>query len=609
MAKTISNLNKSQKEIINDEMDERNVVSSSELIEDVDFNLSENIIDRIEALEQGVAGSEELLTNDKTIIGAINELFQNANNGKELIANAIGKPISKNDTFSAMSNEINGLLSTFKTNMMNNGVTVESTDKFKTLIDKIATMVEEGGGKGIQFAEGTIDIPAVIDHDNWSSVTSSTLDFTPSYVFCHIPGQAFYYDGVDTVGLPIKELVVSNLAYFDFKHSSYSYGAWIRLTLNKNNTFTIKTKFSNTKFTPYTNPLVGNWYAIGVGEEDTTLRDSLASILGGNGVDVSNEDDMSSLISKVDERLSTTANCPAWYNPFDRWLPESTVKFNVYPNNGINAVLVGNNIYSLANGSYCVYNIETNTCSNSTSYTNLPSSSELSRGDFSTVVLNNLIYFVGGLKSYSTDRQNANNYLMVFNPSNNSWSTKANMITALNQAAVCTYNNLIYVFGGRTYKEYYSGNYNYGYSTKCSYYNPTTNTWTSITDLPKYKSTGVVKVVGKNAYIVGTGGDTMERFKYDFSTGTYTTFTTGLTRSSGHVVYKDRIYEICATYNSMYDTITGTVTDKRACTVDKNSSVCIAVDDLIYNICGTTKNSNGYYNSTYYYGEIYIPEK
>ena len=42
------------------------------------------------------------------------------------------------------------------------------------------------------------------------------------------------------------------------------------------------------------------YYAIGVGEEDTTLRDSLANILGDKGVEVSPEDDMATLIGKVD---------------------------------------------------------------------------------------------------------------------------------------------------------------------------------------------------------------------------------------------------------------------------------------------------------------------
>ena len=87
-----------------------------------------------------------LNTNDKSsLVDAINELFQSANNGKELIASAIGEPLSSNDTFSAMSTGINGLLSTFKTNMMNNGITVYNGDKFKQLIDKIATLADNEG--------------------------------------------------------------------------------------------------------------------------------------------------------------------------------------------------------------------------------------------------------------------------------------------------------------------------------------------------------------------------------------------------------------------------------------------------------------------------------
>ena len=45
---------------------------------------------------------------------------------------------------------------------------------------------------------------------------------------------------------------------------------------------------------------ITKWLAIGVGEEDTTLRDSLANILEDEGVEVSPEDDMVTLISKVD---------------------------------------------------------------------------------------------------------------------------------------------------------------------------------------------------------------------------------------------------------------------------------------------------------------------
>ena len=50
---------------------------------------------------------DTLMTDSNTVIGAINELFQSANSGKELIANAIGNPLITGDsTFSAMSEAI-----------------------------------------------------------------------------------------------------------------------------------------------------------------------------------------------------------------------------------------------------------------------------------------------------------------------------------------------------------------------------------------------------------------------------------------------------------------------------------------------------------------------
>ena len=109
--------------------------------------------EELKAMLKDTMSINELSTNSKTVIGAINELFQSANNGKELIANAIGEPLNAEDTFSAMSNDINSLLSTFKTNMMNNGVTVESSDKFKSLIDKIATLADNNNK--LQFVTGT----------------------------------------------------------------------------------------------------------------------------------------------------------------------------------------------------------------------------------------------------------------------------------------------------------------------------------------------------------------------------------------------------------------------------------------------------------------------
>ena len=219
---------------------------------------------------------ENLATKSKDLVGAINELFQNANNGKALIANVIGEPLNSNDTFSAMSTGINGLLSTFKTNMMKNGITVESSDKFKALIDKIATMVEEGSGSGIQYASG---------HGNSTSECKVSLNFKPILALVQTgKGMITYLESYST-----------NSVVYSF------YDMYVQVsTLASTGGYVNETGF---RFGQIGGASWFNWYAIGVGEEDTTLRDSLASILQEEGVDVTEEDDMASLISKVDSEF------------------------------------------------------------------------------------------------------------------------------------------------------------------------------------------------------------------------------------------------------------------------------------------------------------------
>jgi len=80
-----------------------------EAIGNVDVDLS-NYTTK-EDLQEALT-DDSLLTNDKSLVGAINELFQSANNGKQLIASAIGNElINSNSTFKAMSEAILALRS------------------------------------------------------------------------------------------------------------------------------------------------------------------------------------------------------------------------------------------------------------------------------------------------------------------------------------------------------------------------------------------------------------------------------------------------------------------------------------------------------------------
>ena len=248
----------------------------------------------------------ELATNDKTIVGAINELFQSANNGKELIANAIGEPLNAEDTFSAMSTDINSLLSTFKTNMMNNGITVESSDKFKSLIDKIATMVEEGEGKGIQIAEGVcndITLSMTASRQNFS--LGMNIDFTPNIVIVNIKNFRIQYTTY-LCNCTVNSLFhnsASNLCYlFGGPNNTAPTGTHMAgdVYITSSNQLSVKNSYYDSE-TPTLMEI--SWYAIRIGEEDTTLLDSLKSILEEEGVTTTEEDDMASLIIKVDEEF------------------------------------------------------------------------------------------------------------------------------------------------------------------------------------------------------------------------------------------------------------------------------------------------------------------
>ena len=257
----------------------------------------QELIDRFE--DEKIGDISQLSTSEKgSLVGAINELFQNANNGKQLIANAIGEPLDSNDTFSAMSNDINSLLSTFKTNMMNSGVTVESSDRFKSLIDKIKGLTE-GEGKGIRYAEGTgaITVPA-----NGSNVTYNlNIDFDATLVIVRATST---YDGLPS-GTNLLRIVDSSI------HNSFDTGCILVSGFNnvpicyvQGNSIIATSGVASSYSWGYTL----SWAAIGVGEEDTTLRDSLASILQGEGVNVTEEDDMASLITKVDEEFNNKNN-------------------------------------------------------------------------------------------------------------------------------------------------------------------------------------------------------------------------------------------------------------------------------------------------------------
>ena len=263
--------------------------------------------DHIMSFVGDVADLETEVTTD--IISAVNSLMvdrvDNAENMGKL-ANAIGEPVTANHSVDEVVEGLGEMLSTFKTNMMNSGVMVESSDKFKQLIDKIQGLTEGEGNKGIQYAEGTFDNLIINDTKNDFSVPINIaldLDFIPTVLFIKIEHNI----SVDLIG-GNAEAIICNLFDNTF-YSNYSSNTGYTTTFIVDNitqtncTITRKINFNSTSDSLWLYTKILGYYAIGVGEEDTTLRDSLASILEEKGIDVNEDDDMANLITSIDQSL------------------------------------------------------------------------------------------------------------------------------------------------------------------------------------------------------------------------------------------------------------------------------------------------------------------
>ena len=231
-----------------------------------------------------------LQTNDKTIVGAINELFQSANNGKELIANAIGEPISDNDTFSAMSEKIDTLTTAFKSNLIECGVAVNSNDKLKVLIDKMQDIIRIIGGVGLRFAEGTaLNMSTTGSQPTTKQTVQHNMRFVPTYIFVNIASA--YTLNLNT------NVIVSNLNETEI--NNHTYVTKVIIDSLTTNTFDITvTDNQGCNLSGFT------WYAIGVGEEDTTVRDLLVEMLVKEGISVSDEDNILDLLEKIANALA-----------------------------------------------------------------------------------------------------------------------------------------------------------------------------------------------------------------------------------------------------------------------------------------------------------------
>nr|WP_243153343.1 phage tail protein [Clostridium sporogenes] len=77
------------------------------------------------------------LTNSKDITGAINELFINANNGKQNWVDVIGSPLNIEDTFSTLKNKTQNLKNSMAEKLTTKGQDSKGIEDLQVLINKI----------------------------------------------------------------------------------------------------------------------------------------------------------------------------------------------------------------------------------------------------------------------------------------------------------------------------------------------------------------------------------------------------------------------------------------------------------------------------------------
>ncbi|NFC76764.1 phage tail protein [Clostridium botulinum] len=145
---------------------------------------NEESITNIKSDWADITTDKNRLTADKTITGAINELFTNANNGKKLISDVVGNPLLATDTFQQQHDKIQILKNTFVTNLSKKEQGASSTENLQDLISKINNI-----NVGKKWAEGTGKARESSNKEVCMSVTD--LDFSPKTVIINTRSDTY----------------------------------------------------------------------------------------------------------------------------------------------------------------------------------------------------------------------------------------------------------------------------------------------------------------------------------------------------------------------------------------------------------------------------------
>lgn len=163
-----------------------------------------------------------------------------------------------------------------------------------------------------------------------------------------------------------------------------------------------------------------------------------------------------------------------------------------------------------------------------------------------TCVVNGKIYLIGG----ANKKQHRSEIVDVYDPTTDTWVRAKSMNHARSGAAISVVDGKIYVMGGTGWPQI--PNHPGPFLSSMEVYNPKTNQWREIGDMPAAKSSHTASVIDGKIYVIGGffrgNGLDLRYFKtidiYHPETGRWTQKASMPVGKSGHVaeVIKEEIY-------------------------------------------------------------------
>lgn len=159
----------------------------------------------------GIGDKTTLLTTEKTtIVGALNELFTNANSLKSDWAGVIGSPLLSSDTSAQLKSKTQTIKNTLATNLTAKGQSASGTETLTSLVNKVANV-----NTGKRIAVGTLTTSPVTTSFLQSNGTTfnsyyayvNGLTFKPSYIFVYeLDGEQTIYNSAFNMAYRIDRI-------------------------------------------------------------------------------------------------------------------------------------------------------------------------------------------------------------------------------------------------------------------------------------------------------------------------------------------------------------------------------------------------------------------